>query len=104
MRNGRTASEPRRSAGPQALQVIYGHTDTKTDRIAGDYRRGGRSPAVPVVAAADLAADYAGLSGPGAHLGAALAAGLGPKIAAHDAAGMQSAIEDGVAAAEADWA
>src|SRR5208283_1088924 len=33
----------------------------------------------------------------------ALAAGLGPKIAAHDAAGMQSAIEDGVAA-EADWA
>jgi PAS domain S-box-containing protein len=34
----------------------------------------------------------------------ALAAALGPKIAAHDAAGMESAIEGGVATAEADWA
>ncbi len=34
----------------------------------------------------------------------ALAAALSPKIAAHDAAGTQSALEDGMAAAEADWA
>jgi len=34
----------------------------------------------------------------------ALAAALSPKIAARDAAGMQAALDDGVAAAEADWA
>src|SRR5271168_4882090 len=34
----------------------------------------------------------------------AVAAALSVKIAARDRAGMQSAVEDGVAAAEADWA
>lgn len=34
----------------------------------------------------------------------AMAAALAPKISAHDATGTQAALEDGVAAAEADWA
>ncbi len=34
----------------------------------------------------------------------AMAAALGPKIAAHDAAAVQTSLENGIAAAEADWA
>jgi PAS domain S-box-containing protein len=34
----------------------------------------------------------------------AMVAALAPRISAHDAAGMQAALENGVAAAEADWA